>query len=54
MTLNIIIGIILLTASLGGVVIFTLWSRHIIEVIYSASQGTLKEIQENTINERKS
>ncbi len=54
MTLNIIIGIILLAVSLGGVVIFTLWSRHIIERIYSAPPGTLKEIQENIINGKKS
>jgi hypothetical protein len=54
MTLNIIIGIILLAASLGGVVIFTLWSRHIIERIHSAPTGTLKEIQGNINNGRKS
>ncbi len=46
MTFDIIIGIILLVGSLGGVVLFTLWSRHIIERIYSGSSGTLKEKQD--------
>ena len=54
MTFNIIIGIILLVLSLGGVIVFTLWSRHIIERIYSGSPGTLKEIQENINNGNKS
>ncbi len=54
MTFDIIIGIILLAASLGGVVLFTFWSRHIIERIYSSSSGTLKETQEKISNERKS
>jgi len=53
MTIDIIIGIIILAVSLSGVVIFTLWSRHIIDRIHSDSPGTLKEIQETIINERK-
>jgi len=54
MTLDIIIGLILLTASLCGVILFTLWSRHIIEQLHSNSPDTLKEVQENRLNERKS
>ena len=54
MTLDIIIGLILLTASLSGVILFTLWSRHIIERLHDSSPDTLKEAQENTLNERKS
>jgi hypothetical protein len=46
MTFDIIIGIILLAGSLGVVVLFTLWSRHIIERIHSGSSGTLKETQD--------
>ncbi len=54
MTFDIIIGILLLAASLSGVIILTLWSRHIIERIYSEPPDTLKEIQETITNERKS
>jgi len=46
MTFDMIIGIIVLSASLTGVVILTLWSRHIIERIFSNSPDKLKENSE--------
>ena len=50
MTLDLIIGIVLLTASLCGVVLFTLWSRYIIERIHAGSGDTQKGAQESTEN----
>ena len=54
MNLDIIIGVVLTVMALGAVVFLTLWSRHIIERIHARSPSSLREIQEDIRNGKKS
>lgn len=50
MNVETVAGIILTVLALGTVVILTLWSRKIIERIYTHNPGSLREIQKDIIN----
>jgi hypothetical protein len=50
MDFDILTGIILTATALGGVVILTLWSRHIIERIHSRAPTSLRKIRMVRLN----